>query len=126
MANTIDRQVLVNGSRNYVVKFTATSDGAAGDLSAVRVNSVTGDIGTANSVEVIEGACSGCTATLLFDATTDVPFYSIADGSQVNVKLIHPIVNNSGSGKTGDILITTGGFSTAGDSVTVVLKIRKK
>lgn len=126
MANTVARQVLVNGSRNYVVKFTIVGDGT-GEESATRVNATSGDCGTDNKIMSVKGICTGCTAQLLFDATTDVFAIGLPQDKDIcqDFKKVGGLINNAGTGKTGDVLITTAGLG-SGDTVTLVLSIKKK
>lgn len=126
MANTVARQVLVNGSKNYVVKYTAVGDGS-GEVSASLVNSVTGDMGTANAIMSVRGICTGCTAQLLFDATTDLFAIGLPQDKDIHFDFhnIGGLINNAGTGKTGDLLITSSSLG-AGDTITLVVKMKKK
>lgn len=124
MANTITKQILANGSKYYIVKITIVGDGS-GEETATRLNTTSGDMGTNPTLLEVETALSGFSARLLWDATTDVMICQIP--SDDSVKLCfkgNPLPNNAGTGKTGDILITTSGLGN-GDSGHIILKVQK-
>lgn len=126
MANTVTKQVLVNGSRNYVIKVMIVGDGS-GEETATRLNSATGDLGTDCKLMAVQANLTGFSATLLWDATTDVNATQIANDVDVRQKWIKEggLINNAGTGKTGDILITTKGLG-SGDIGELVLYLKKK
>ncbi len=126
MANAVTRQVLVNGSRNYVIKFTITGDGS-GEETGVRVNDTSGDMGTSNKIMKIDSGFAGFSGTLLFDADTDVKAVTIPEAVNF-VQDYHytgGIINNAGTGKTGDILLATAGLG-SGDVGHILLYVKKK
>lgn len=125
MANAVARQVLVNGPTTYIVKLTIIGDGS-GEETATRVNSVSGDMGTTPKLMNIEGNLTGFSGQLLWDATSDVfcaqlpaDFMTSQDFTQTG-----GLPNNSGTGKTGDMLITTTGLG-SGDSGSLVVWFTK-
>jgi len=126
MANTVARQVLVNGSRNYVVKFTIVGDGS-GEETAALVNATTGDMGTDNKLWSVTGIATGCTARLLWDATTDLFVMGVPQDKDICQKFakVGGLINDAGAGKTGDLLITTVGLG-AGDTVELVVWVKKR
>lgn len=83
------------------------------------------------TVERVEGNFVGFSATLLFDATTDVPFVSLPDssgGGQFLFKLQRcyaGIADPQAAGATGNILISTAGFSAATDRGHLIIVVRK-
>lgn len=113
MANTITKQILFNGDRQYIIKWCVTGDGS-GDLTNSLVLNATGDIGTSPKLMGIKGALGGFTATLLWDATSKVQAYDLPSNANIDVDFrgFGGISDNAGSGKTGDMLITTTGLST--------------
>ena len=127
MANSITRQVIHNGSRNYVVKTTIASDGATGDETDILVNATTGDMGTAASLIRLSAVTIGCSAVLEWDATADVVLAALPSDREVKLDFTHigGIPNNAGAGKTGDVVITTTGLSTAGDTIVLVAEFKK-
>lgn len=126
MANTVTRQLILNGSRNYVIHITLTGDGS-GDETALRLNSTTGDLGTDDKLMQVNANLSGFSGTLLWDANTDVKAVDIAQDVDVHQKWYKfgGLTNNASTGKTGDILLATSGLS-AGDIGTITLYLKKK
>lgn len=126
MANAITRRIIINGSKDYVVLLNIVLDGATAETATI-VNAVTGDIGTSDKVVKVV-AHMPVPTTLLFDATTDVVFQAIPANTnvQLDYKDIGGITNNAGTGKTGDILMTTIGNGTAGVGGTILLYVQKK
>lgn len=130
MANTITKQTIVDGSKYLVVHIYIQGDGVTGDeTNTVLIDASTYSPAFTNeSVEVIHANLNGFEATLLWDATVNVPFYHIPQYevhySASEIK--EAIPNNAGAGKTGDILITTNGLSPVTDRGVITLKIKKK
>jgi hypothetical protein len=71
-------------------------------------------------------ALVGMSVQLFFDATANVLAFELAESSNGNLEFdeFGGISNNSGSGKTGDILFTTVGH-TSGDTYMIVLEMVK-
>lgn len=119
-------QVLIDGPRNAVVKFTAQITG--GDLPqtsiilpsglspaprALRVHHV--DYSIQDGIEVI----------LAWNATTDVPMLPLAGRGRMDFSDFGGLVNNAGAGKTGGIDISTVGWTSGTLAVTIVLEMWK-
>lgn len=126
MANTVARRVILNGSRNYVVEFTVVGDGT-GEETLTRINETSGDMGTDNKIMSINYVLNGFNAKLYFDASTDLFAWGLDSDKQETVKFnkVGGLVNNAGTGKTGDLLITTTGLG-AGDAGSIIVWFRKK
>jgi hypothetical protein len=64
---------------------------------------------------------------LLFDASSNVIAIELGENQSGyhDYTSFGGIINNAGSGKTGDILFTTVGHSSA-DSYTIILQVRKE
>tara|TARA_Y100001937_G_scaffold32597_1_gene46522 strand:- start:51 stop:458 length:408 start_codon:yes stop_codon:yes gene_type:complete len=131
MADAVTTQTIIDGERNCVMKFTNVSDGtgesavAKVDVSALASNSA----GTACSevrVMRISHAIVGMSVQLFLDATSNVLLMELAESSNghMDFKDFGGLPNNAGSGKTGDILITTKGHS-SGDTYSIVLEMIK-
>ena len=131
MADAVTSQTIIDGERNCVMKFTNVSDGtgesavAKVDVSALASNSA----GTACSevrVMRISHAIVGMSVQLFLDATSNVLLMELAESSNghMDFKDFGGLPNNAGSGKTGDILITTKGHS-SGDTYSIVLEMIK-
>ena len=131
MADALTSQVIQDGPRNAVLKFTNISDGT-GQAAAVLV-----DVSSLSSDPLTNQVCNGVTlqsisysnvgmgVELLWDATTNVPLLNLlqnwADQTDFSD---YGIPNNSGTGRTGDILVTTTG-ATAGDTYFLLLTLTK-
>jgi hypothetical protein len=130
MADAVATQVLVDDTRRAVFKFTNISDGT-GETAVVKIDvstlsSYLGDPCTGVSIQRIDAVTVGMGLNLLWDATADVLIMSFGDDEFVSFDFSRfgGLTNNSGAGKTGDVLFTTVG-ATAGDKYTVVMEVLK-
>ena len=131
MADTVTTQTIIDGERNCIMKFTNVSDGtgesavAKVDVSALSSNS---DGKACSEVRImrVSHAIVGMSVQLFFDATTNVLLMELAESSNghMEFKEFGGILNNAGSGKTGDVLFTTKGHS-SGDTYSIVLEMVK-
>ena len=131
MADAVTSQTIIDGERNCVMKFTNVSDGtgesavAKVDVSALASNS---DGKSCSEVRVmrISHAIVGMSVQLFLDATSNVLLMELAESSNghMDFKDFGGLPNNAGSGKTGDILLTTKGHS-SGDTYSIVLEMIK-
>ena len=132
MADAVTSQTLIDGVKTAVLKFTNISDGsgesnvAKVDVSSLSANDV-GKTCTGASIEKIWWQCNGMKVQLLFDATSNVIAIELGENQSGyhDYTSFGGIINNAGSGKTGDILFTTVGHSSA-DSYTIILQVRKE
>ena len=132
MADAVTTQTLLDGERLAVMKFTNISDGT-GETAVTKVTvsslapSNSGRTCTGVTVTRISSVCHGMEVRLLWDATTDVPFFmtTINTNYMNDFTDIGGITNNSGAGKTGNIAFSTAD-QTAGDTYTVVLEMVKQ
>ena len=128
MADAVTSQVIQDGERLYIAKFTNISDGTG--ESAVAKITVAGlnpnAFGLAcNGIIItkIWAQTDGMGVNILWDATTDV----IADTVPQNImytadyNCFGGIQNNAGAGKTGNVLFSTVGAS-AGDRYTIIIE----
>lgn len=124
MADAVASQTLVSGARNLVMKFTNVSDGTG--ESAVKKVDASDNGSTAPKIMRIHYATAGMSVRILWDATTDVDAILIpADqGGCMDFTAFGGLINNAGTGVTGDILFTTIGH-TAGDIYSIVLEMAK-
>jgi len=131
MADAVTSQTIIDGERNCVMKFTNVSDGtgesavAKVDVSALASNSA----GVACSevrVMRVSHAIVGMSVQLFLDATSNVLLMELAESSNghMDFKDFGGLPNNAGSGKTGDILLTTKGHS-SGDTYSIVIEMVK-
>ena len=131
MADTVTSQTIQDGERKAVLKFTNISDGTGEsavkkvDVSALTSNS-SGTACTEVAVSKIWWQCVGMGVELLNDATTDTLIIGLSPDSNGmhDYSSFSGIPNDSGSGKTGDIMFTTIGASN-GDTYTVILELLK-
>ena len=131
MADAVTSQTIIDGERNCVMKFTNVSDGtgesavAKVDVSALASNSA----GTACSevrVMRVSHAIVGMSVQLFLNATSNVLLMELAESSNghMDFRDFGGLPNNAGSGKTGDILLTTKGHS-SGDTYSITLEMIK-
>lgn len=130
MANTITKQTIIDGSKTLIVKIHIEGDGSGEETGTVIVDASAYSPAYTNcSLQVIHAMLSGFTCDLLWDATTPVVITNIPDYeahySSEEVGGFGGFPNNAGTGKTGDIKLTTIGLGAA-DHGTLVLKIKKK
>lgn len=126
MADAITSQVLFDGSKKAILKFTNISDGV-GEAAVVKVD-VSALINTPSKVTInkIWFVTDGMSVQMLWDATANVLAYAIAANQNgfLDFSDFAGIKNNAGTGVTGDLLFTTVGH-TAGDSYSIILEVTK-
>ena len=131
MADSPTSQTLVDNQTTAVMLFTNVSDGT-GESLVTKVNvanlavNALGQACTGVSVQKIHTACHGMEFRLFWDATTDVIFFASAQNNQFTFDFTSfgGLRNNSGAGKTGNILLSTFDQS-LGDTYTLVLEMTK-
>jgi hypothetical protein len=125
---TIATQILADGPRNAVFKFTNDNGDAESAVLKVDVDLLSGFNGripTEVRIEKINYLLYGMQVQILWDATADVLAIELVPDAGDTVDFRDaPLVNNAGAGKTGDILFTTVGGS-AGDSYSIILHMVK-
>ena len=133
MADAVASQTIVDGPTHVAIKFTNISDGTGEsavtkvDVSALEADSRTGLSCTDVNIERVWWQCIGMKVRILFDADTDVMAIELGENQSGNhdYSIFGGLVNNAGTGKTGDVKFTTVGAS-SGDTYTVILYMRKK
>mgnify|MGYP001395774522 FL=1 len=133
MADAVASQTIVDGSSYVAIKLTNISDGTGEsavtkiDVSALEADSRTGLSCTDVNIERIWWQCIGMKVRILFDADTDVMAIELGENQSGDhdYSIFGGLVNNAGTGKTGDIKFTTVGAS-SGDTYTVIMYLRKK
>ena len=131
MADAVTTQVLEDGERLYIAKFTDISDGT-GESAVLKI-----DVSTLNpnafnlacnglKLNKIWAQTDGMGLNILWDATTDVIVETVPQNIMytADYSSFGGIPNNSGAGKTGNVLFTTVAAS-AGDRYTVILEFIK-
>ena len=125
MVDAVTSQTLVDGARNVVMKFTNLSDGTG--ESAVKKVDVSGlnDAPATVKIERILYDVAGMVVTILWDADTDVRCIELgANTGELDFRRFGGLINNAGTGVTGDINFTTTGH-TNGDSYSIILEMAK-
>ena len=126
MADAVTSQTLIDGSKKAVIKFTNISDGS-GESAVAKVD-VSELFGSPSKVKInkIWYTTDGMAVQMLWDATANVLAYTLAADQTGCLKFacFGGIINNAGTGVTGDILFTTVGH-TAGDSYSIILEMDK-
>ena len=131
MADAVTSQTIQDGVKNVVMKFTNISDGsgesavAKVDVSALSAGP-NGETCTGVTIEKIWWQCIGMKVSIFFDATSNVFVMQLGENQSGHhdYSAFGGLPNNAGSGKTGDILFTTVGHSSA-DTYTIILSMRK-
>jgi hypothetical protein len=125
MPDTVTSQTLLDGARIAVMHFTNQSDGT-GESAVTKVDvSELGDAPSEVKIRKITYATQGMGLKILWGATTDVLAFTVPADDAGEIVFDPPLVNNAGTGKTGDIKFTTVG-QTSGDSYAVTLHLIKK
>lgn len=130
MADAVTSQVIFDGTRTAVMKFTNISDGT-GETGALKVDvsALTGFQGqpcTSVNITKLDAATVGMGVDILWDAATDVVCLTLGADQFISFDFSNfsGLTNNAGAGKTGDILFSTVNAS-IGDRYTVVLELAK-
>ena len=132
MADAVTSQTLIDGQNKAVIKFTNVSDGSG--ESAVKKVDVSALSSTADGVacsgvviERIWWQCIGMKVQILWDASTDAFCIELGENQSGShdYSIFGGLTNNAGSGKTGDLMFTTVGHTSA-DTYTIILYMRKK
>lgn len=126
MADAVTTQIIHDGRRNVVMKFTNVSDGTGeADVNKVDVSTLSG-APTRVAIERLHYSTQGMSVRIEWDATTDVPVWLCPTDSDGTFDFSHfgGIINDGGAGVTGDVFFTTVGHS-AGDTYTIILEMRK-
>ena len=131
MGDALTSQVIQDGGRTAVLKYTNISDGSGQsaailvDASGLSADPVTRQACNGVTLQTITFSNIGMGVELLWDATTDVPLLNLPQDWEDTIDFsAFGIPNNAAAGKTGDILVTTVG-ATAGDTYLLVLTLTK-
>ena len=131
MANTVRIRKLSDGPREAVIHLHLKSDGASGELT----DQVVVDVSTLVPVPVSIGvravwyAQTGFESMLEFDATVDTPIWRLPQSTDTNFLdfgAFGVISSDAGAGATGDVILTTTGFTSVEDEGTLILRVIKK
>lgn len=129
MANTIVTRTLHDGARNHVVFVYIASDNASGEISDQIIVDVSTLVPAATVVtlEKVWASTSGCAVVLEWDADTDAGLFSIPSDvmEEFDFCSFGGIDNSLVTGATGDVFLSTNGFTATGDRATLILSFRK-
>ena len=132
MADAVTATTVEDGPKKAIIYCTNTSDGTGEaavvkvDVSGLATNS-RGQACTGVVIEKIWWQCIGMKVQILFDASTNVFCIELGENQSGNQDYTNfgGLSNNSGSGKTGDVLFTTVGHTSA-DTYTIIMSMRKE
>jgi len=126
MANTVTTQTLLDGPRNLVILLTGVLD-TSNEARTIKVDVSSYDpVPTKVRVDKIQYSIAGALQVLLdWDATTDVTFAVLSGQGEIEACKFGGLQNNAGAGVTGDIYLTTLGYSAGTVSYTVLLEMTK-
>ena len=131
MADAVTSQTIQDGVKNVVMKFTNISDGTGESAVAkVDVSALTagpnGETCTGVTIEEIWWQCIGMKVSLFWDATSNVIIMQLGENQSghKDFRDFGGLTNNSGSGKTGDVLFTRVVHSSS-DTYSIILSMRK-
>lgn len=132
MANSFTTQILEEGQRNAIVKLTGVLD--TSDLALTTAIDITtlnqagiGYTPTQVRIDHIDYSISDqIEIQLWWDATTDVIIMPLAGRGRLMFWNFGGLTNNSGAGKTGNILIKTTGWTLGTQVFSVVLELVKQ
>jgi hypothetical protein len=130
MVDTVATQILFQGDKQVVMKFTNASDGT-GETNVKKVDVATlapfrGQPCTSVLIERIYASAHGMEVRLLWEASANVTILSVPQQAMQTMSFddFGGLTNNASTGKTGNILFSTLDAS-AGDFYTVILVMRK-
>ena len=130
MADAVATQILFQGDKQIIMKFTNNSDGT-GETAVKKVDVATltpfqGQPCIAVQIDKIYGLTHGMEVRMFWEATTNVTIltYPQNNAQTLDFNEFGGLSNNAGAGVTGNILFTTLDAS-AGDSYTIILVLRK-
>ena len=132
MADAVTTTTIQDGDRIAVIQLTNTSDGTGEsavtkvDVSALAANTANGQACTGVKLGRIVYSTFGMSVKLLWHATTNTICWDLNSDYTTDEDFtgFGGIQNTSGTGKTGDINLTTTGHA-SGDSYVIVLTLIK-
>lgn len=131
MANTVDISKLVDTADFAVIHVYLASDGVAGELTDTVIVDASALAGANNvkNIIYIDACLVGFSARIEADGTTDagaivlpadIPVTFDFSKNNFSVTSLSTLV-----GATGDLTITTNGFTAAGDQGFIIIKVKK-
>lgn len=126
MPNVVTSQTILDGDRNVVILLTGTLD-TSNESRVVKVDlSTLFPRPTRIRVDTIRHLVSnGLIVTLDWDATTPVRFAALTGWDEVEARKFGGLQDNSGAGRTGNIALTTLGWTSGVLAYNIILEITK-
>jgi len=130
MADTVATQILFQGDKTLVMKFTNASDGtgetAVKKVDVATLTSYQGKACVGVQIDKFYGLTHGMEVRLLWEATANVTILTFPQNVAQTMSFdeFGGLDNNSTTGKTGNILFSTLDAS-SGDAYTIILVMRK-
>ena len=128
MADTVVVKKLFEGAKHVYYQFTSTSDGTGETaVNKIDISTLTSDGRTPTKLSLIDVSYSVCGfnyVEMFWDHTSDVSIGVYCGQDSVSYDIVGGN-HDTGTGGTGDILVTTNGGA-AGSSYMFVTKWRKK
>lgn len=127
MANAVATQILEQGERNVVMKLTGLLD-TSDESRVIKVDvSALAPPCTLIRVDEIQWQISSqLTVKLDWDATTPVLMTTLVGYEHIDFRSTGGLLNNAGTGITGDIFLTTIGWASGTQSYTIWLHLVKQ
>jgi hypothetical protein len=131
MADNVTSQIILDGERLFIGKFTNISD-STGESAVVKIDvsalaaSASGNACNGVKINKIWAQTIGMSVDILWDATTDLICETIPENQfyLMDYSSFGGLPNNAGTGKTGDVLFSTVGAA-AGDRYTIIIEAIK-
>src|SRR3990167_10726448 len=115
MVNTVTSQTIIDDKVNLIVKVHIASDGSEEtDLVVIDASSFTPVFTNEQLLQLdVSSSSAALQALLRWDASTDVPIVALPANTYhtLNWREFGGLPNNAGTGRTGDILLTTLGLA---------------
>jgi len=126
MANTVTSQTILDGDRKLVMLFTGLLD-TSNESRNVKVD-VSTFVPAASKVRIDKMQYTispGLILILDWDADTDIRFAALSGFGKMCGRSFGGLQNNGGAGVTGDIYLTTVGYSSGSVAYTLLLEMTK-
>lgn len=130
MADAVATQILFDGAKTAIMKFTNVSDGTGeSNVTKVDVSALStyqGQTCTGVDIERIFATTHGMEVDIKWDANTDVLCMTVPQNimQEWDMRDFGGLTNNASTGKNGDVLFSTVDASN-GDRYTIILYMRK-
>lgn len=126
MANVVTNQVLQDGARNLVILLTGVLD-TSNESAVAKIDvSALDPVAREVVIDKIDYSISGALKVLLaWDATSPVTFAALSGQGELCTDVFGGLKNDAGTGKTGDVLLSTAGWAAGTETYTIIIRARK-